>query len=62
MAIDTPFPPLEPQHPQHLGKYETKLRSDPQQSRNMRHNSPRNKRDLERIQGLDDRAANTGFS
>ncbi len=26
--------PLDPQHPQHLGKYETKLRSDPQQSRN----------------------------
>jgi hypothetical protein len=29
-----PFPPPDPQHPQHLGKYETKLRSDPQQSRN----------------------------
>jgi hypothetical protein len=29
-----PYPPLDPQHPQHLGKYETKLRSNPQQSRN----------------------------
>ena len=32
--LGPPFPPLDPQHPQHLGKYETKLRPDPQQSRN----------------------------
>jgi len=30
----SPFPPPDPQHPQHLGKYEMKLRSNPQQSRN----------------------------
>jgi hypothetical protein len=29
-----PSPLLEPQHPQHIGKYESELRSDPQQSRN----------------------------
>jgi len=34
LAYPIPIPPLDPQHPQQLGKYETKLRSDPQQSRN----------------------------
>ena len=28
------IPPLDPQHPQHLGKYEVKSRSNPQHSRN----------------------------
>jgi hypothetical protein len=32
--MSVPFPPLEPQHPPHARKHETKLRSDPQQSRN----------------------------
>jgi hypothetical protein len=31
-----PTLPLDPQHPQHAGKYETKLRFYPQQSRNKR--------------------------
>jgi hypothetical protein len=34
MAIEGAFPSLDPQHPQHAGKYEMKLGSDPQQSRN----------------------------
>src|ERR1041384_8493341 len=34
LALYPPFPSPNPQHPQHAGKYETKLRSDPQQSRN----------------------------
>src|ERR1051326_2302271 len=29
-----PFTPLDPQHRNKLGKYDTKLRSDPQQNRN----------------------------
>ena len=34
--IPPPFPLLEPQHPQHIGKMGSELRSDPQQSRNKR--------------------------
>jgi len=43
----TPFPPvgalLEPQHPQHPGKYGTKLTSNPQQTRNKSRNGPATK-------------------
>src|ERR1051326_7554926 len=36
MVMTPPFPRPDPQHPQHVGKYDTELRSDPQQSRNKR--------------------------
>jgi hypothetical protein len=32
--VYTSYPPLDPQHPQHIGQYDAKLMSDPQQSRN----------------------------